>query len=155
MSVQLVIQQCESASLQLPDPDGHLLTISRGMVVYVCFMGSITEEIVKKSAKTTLSVKLSQSEETLKRVCVTFAGGDVMVIPQFTLGGKLKGNSVQYHGNVKKEEGEGYYKMFCDELRDVVEKEDGAKVVHGMYGARQVLSMVTNGPFTHSFKVPE
>lgn len=153
MSVRLVIQQCESATLQLPDSD--LLTISRGMVVYVCFMGSISEEIVKKAAKTALSVKLSNSEESSKRVSVTAAGGDVMIIPQFTLGGKLKGNSVQYHGNVKKEEGEGYYNMFCDELRDVVEKEEGAKVMNGMYGARQVLSMVTNGPFTHSLMVGE
>jgi len=37
---------------------------------------------------------------------------DVLVIPQATLGGKLKGKSVQYHGLVDKTLGEELFTMF-------------------------------------------
>ena len=68
----------------------------------------------------------------------------ILVIPQATLGGKVKGKQLQYHGNIKKDLGLEMYKIFCNEL-----KGSELKVEFGTYGNRQVLSMVTEGPFSH------
>ena len=94
--------------------------------------------------------------------------GDVLVVPQATLGAKLKGkgrgnNSLQYHGNVDKADGERLFAAFCAALKSLVEENDagevpesqgsqgsqGPRVVGGVYGARQRLTMDTDGPYTH------
>ena len=114
-------------------------------------------------------VKLSEREESegAKRVSVTETGGDILVIPQATLGqqrsfvttltthsvplgGKLKGSSVQYHQNIKAGEGETLYRQFCQGLS---EGGGGGEVRTGVYGARQRVNMQTNGPFSHVFDI--
>lgn len=66
------------------------------------------------------------------------------MIPQATLGGKVKGKQLQYHGNIKKDIGLEKYILFCSEL-----KSSDLKIEFGTYGNRQVLSVVTEGPFSH------
>lgn len=76
--------------------------------------------------------------------------GDILIVPQATLGGKLKGKSMQYHTNLSKTEGLEMYNKFISICKTVVE-ENKAKtnVKNGTYGNRQVLNVETNGPFTH------
>ncbi len=128
------------------------------MVVFVCFFRGADDESVKKAAVTvTQDLKLCEPDEpSNKRVSVAdLEGGSLLVVPQATLGAKLKGRgSLQYHGNVDKEEGQRLFELFCMELRVSVEEISTRGVVkNGMYGARQVLSMETNGPFTHVFEL--
>jgi len=147
MSVRLLVQQVIGARLVLPD--GKEIKIGKGLVVFVCFLKGVTEELVKKAAKVALGVKLSEAEEGEKRVDVVTNKGEVLVVPQATLGGKLKGSSLQYHNNVKPAEGEEMYKLFCKMLMEAREEEEFSMVKVGMFGARQVLSMETNGPYSH------
>ncbi len=144
--VRLVVQQCLSASLKLPDQSE--IAIDGGMVVFVCFKQGAEEEDATKAADTVCAVKLCEKEEGAKRVSAAEGAADVLVVPQATLGGKLKGRALQYHGNVAKEDGERLYEAFCQRLRS---REGLGKVESGVYGARQVLSSQTNGPFTHVF----
>ena len=62
----------------------------------------------------------------------------------------MKGNSVQYHNNVKPSEGQALYNLFCDEL---TKQSQGGEVKRGIWGARQVVSMDTNGPYSHMFDI--
>jgi len=162
MTVRLLIQQVKSAKLKLPTED--VIEISKGMVVFVCFLQGVTEEAVLKAAKTVRKVKLSEQDDNNdadkggKRVNINEVGGDILVIPQATLGGKLKGNSVQYHNNIKPSEGDPYYKLFCDTLSQKCDSDEvgsggGVIVRAGVWGARQVVSMETNGPFSHTFDI--
>ena len=68
---------------------------------------------------------------------------------QATLGGKLKGSAVQYHSNVAPEEGEQLYTEFCRQ----VEQAGAGPVSSGQFGARQVLNMETQGPYSHVFDI--
>ena len=167
MSVKILIQQVESARLKLPstgaddsNEESNVVTIANGMVVFVCFQQGVTEEKVTKAAQVVRKVKLSESPDTdtgsdSKRKTISQIHGDILVIPQATLGGKLKGSSIQYHNNIKPSEGEAYYKLFCDQLSQCQEPEgEGVGMVkNGVWGARQVLSMDTNGPYSHVFDV--
>ena len=138
----------------------------------------MSEECVLKAAKTVRKVKLSEQDEEGdgattggKRMNINDVGGDILIIPQVrgqlfkskgrkcftnmilqaTLGGKLKGNSVQYHNNIKPTEGDQYYRLFCDNLSQNC--DSGGSVQTGVWGARQVVSMETNGPFSHTFDI--
>lgn len=57
---------------------------------------------------------------------------------------------MQYHGNIKKEEGEKLYDEFIVACRNhFIPEAPLNKLSAGLYGARQDLSLVTNGPFSH------
>ena len=60
---------------------------------------------------TLLNVKLSETENG-KHVSVLDLPGNILIIPQATLGGRVKGRSMQYHSNSGKEEGLELYSQF-------------------------------------------
>jgi len=127
------------------------LSIARGTVVFICFNKEADDSSAVKASQTLLKVKLSEIDGESKRKTIKDAAANILVIPQATLGGKLKGSSLQYHGNIAPDEGLGLYNRFCEEL--LRELPDGSTLHRGTYGARQVLSMQTNGPYSHVFDV--
>lgn len=101
-------------------------------------------------------MKLSEREDG-KYVSVLDLPGSILVIPQATLGGKLKGRRMQYHANIEKEIGLELYSQFviqCEKqlAANVKCTEAGLVVKHGTYGNRQVLRVDTNGPYTHQIE---
>ncbi|NWU92236.1 DTD2 deacylase, partial [Upupa epops] len=127
--------------------------IQRGLVIYICFFKGADKDLVPKIVNTLLNVKLSENESG-EHVSVLDLPGNVLIIPQATLGGKPKGRKMQYHGNIEKELGLELYSQFvslCEKELAANDKcvEAGVLVKHGTYGNRQVLKMETNGPYTH------
>lgn len=125
------------------------------MVVFVCFLDTASEETVDKLTRHITSVRLSETEREgrERRVSICEAQADILIIPQATLGGRLKGKAMQYHNNVDKVIGEALYHKLCQAVRTAVEKVSSGNVKCGVYGARQILSMDTNGPYTHIIEV--
>ncbi|XP_078001108.1 D-aminoacyl-tRNA deacylase 2-like [Glandiceps talaboti] len=158
-NAKIIIQQCLSARLQVKPPadDGtpaEFAEVNRGIIIYLCFLKGASEDILEKMVKSVVNVKLSESESG-KTVSILELPGDVLIVPQATLGGKLKGKVMQYHSNIHKSPGMELYTSFVQQIQQTVEnngksKECSCQVKWGTYGNRQVLSMVTNGPFTHS-----
>ncbi|XP_066853347.1 D-aminoacyl-tRNA deacylase 2 isoform X2 [Anser cygnoides] len=129
------------------------LGIRRGLVIYICFFKGADEDLVPKIVNTLLNVKLSENESG-EYVSVLDLPGNVLIIPQATLGGKLKGRKMQYHANIEKEKGLELYSQFvtlCEKELAANAKcmEAGVLVKYGTYGNRQVLKLDTNGPYTH------
>ncbi|NWJ10469.1 DTD2 deacylase, partial [Crypturellus undulatus] len=127
--------------------------IQRGLVVYICFFKGADEDLVPKIVNTLLNVQLSENESG-KYVSVLDLPGSVLIVPQATLGGKLKGKRMQYHTNIEKEKGFELYSQFValfekEMAANAKCMEAGVLVKHGTYGNRQVLKLDTNGPFTH------
>ncbi|KAI6645866.1 D-tyrosyl-tRNA(Tyr) deacylase 2-like [Oopsacas minuta] len=159
-TVKLLIQQCISAKLQVKPPsadgiaDGEFVTIEKGIVAYVSFLKSATVESVTRAANITLNVKLSYDEATSKLQSALDTNGDVLIIPQACLGGKLKGKSFQYHNLMAKDDSHALYQVYIDQCKQIMAANSvKSSLQHGTYGNRQVLSVVTNGPFTHVIDV--
>jgi len=152
---RIVVQQCLQARLRFDTPD-PAVEIGRGVLIYTCFLQRATIESLDSIVKAVLNAKLSEDMESLEtpRQSLLHHKLDVLIIPQATLGGRLKGKGVQYHGLVSKQLGEDLYKYFAEKVKDAVESVgDGhGRVGKGIYGARQILSVETNGPFTHVFE---
>ncbi|KAK2506830.1 hypothetical protein MC885_005957, partial [Smutsia gigantea] len=96
------------------------------------------------SINTLLNVKLSETENG-KHVSILDLPGNILIIPQATLGGRVKGRNMQYHSNSGKEEGLELYSQFvtlCEEELAANSKcaEAGVVVEHGTYGSRQTVS---------------
>nr|DBA14097.1 TPA: hypothetical protein GDO54_005112 [Pyxicephalus adspersus] len=123
------------------------------MVIYLCFFKGATKDVIPKIVNSVVNVKLSESD-TGKRVSVIDLPGDVLIVPQATLGGKAKGRSMQYHANADKVLGMELFAQFISQCQQELEShpswvEAGAVLHHGTYGNRQVLQLDTNGPYTH------
>lgn len=155
---KVVVQQCLEAKLTIGADE--LVQTGRGIVVYISFLEGATEDDVLRTAKSVLSIRLCETGEAGEGgslVSVLDLPGNVLVVPQACLAGKRKGNCVQYHGLVSKEEGRALYYAFVTECRRLMSGsakcvESGSIVACGTYGARQRLSIETNGPFTHIFE---
>ncbi|XP_065542490.1 D-aminoacyl-tRNA deacylase 2 [Lathamus discolor] len=154
---RVLLQQCTFARLQVKPPEhgaeAEWVEIQRGLVIYICFFKGADEDLVPKIVHMLLSVKLSENESG-EYVSVLDLPGDVLIIPQATLGGKLKGKKMQYHANIEKEKGLELYSQFvtlCEKELSASTRcaEAGVRVKHGTYGNRQVLKLDTNGPYTH------
>ncbi|XP_076463495.1 D-aminoacyl-tRNA deacylase 2-like [Babylonia areolata] len=160
-TIRLVLQQCMSAQLMVQPPmEGahpQFVEIQRGLIIYVCFLRGATKAQVEKIAKMALSVRLSEGDNG-KLVSVFDLPGDILIIPQATLGGTLKGKVMQYHKNIAKEEGQQLYAEFVSIFQKVYERSEkcaaaGTVVRFGTYGNRQVFSCQTNGPYTHLIEI--
>uniref|UniRef100_A0A6B0UW10 D-aminoacyl-tRNA deacylase n=1 Tax=Ixodes ricinus TaxID=34613 RepID=A0A6B0UW10_IXORI len=152
MCCRVVVQQCLKARLAVAEDD--CVEIGRGIVLFVSFLENATRDDVLRTAKSVLNVKLCDSGEGAL-VSVLELPGDVLVVPQACLAGKRKGNRVQYHGLVSKDRGQEFYSIFVEQCQILMSERQwcggrGISAVRsGTYGDRQVLSMETNGPFTH------
>ncbi|CBY07928.1 unnamed protein product [Oikopleura dioica] len=156
MSAKLLVQNCISAKLavnwdQFKSGEAEKIeyvSIGEGLVVFVCFREGATEDILPKIASSILNGKLYQTDGKPKSV-ESDVEKSILIIPQATLGGKLKGKQVQYHGNISKLDGKKIFERFQDILKRE-SKETECKF--GKYGNRQVLQMDTVGPFSHIFE---
>lgn len=123
------------------------------MVVYVCFLKNATEETVDKLAEHLINARLFRSKTGRGCMSVCEVQGDILIVPQSTIGGKLKGKSFQYHLNIEKADGMPLYHKLCQQVRSSVEKIYGGNVKCGMYGTKELLTIESNGPFTHMIEV--
>ncbi|XP_061288329.1 D-aminoacyl-tRNA deacylase 2-like [Bos javanicus] len=152
-----LLQQCLHARLQVRPAEGDVeaewVEVQRGLVIYVCFFKGADKELLPKMVNTLLNVKLSETENG-KHVSILDLPGNILIIPQATLGGRVKGRSMQYHCNSGKEEGLELYSQFVNLCKKELAAnskcaEAGVVAKHGTYGNRQVLKLDTNGPYTH------
>ncbi|KAJ8022035.1 D-aminoacyl-tRNA deacylase 2 [Holothuria leucospilota] len=105
LKARIVMQQCISARLQVKpatnEEEAEHVEVKRGVLIYVCFLKQADISIVEKMAKTLLNVRLCPSGNG-KIVSILDLPGDVLIVPQSTLGGKAKGKMMQYHSNIAK-----------------------------------------------------
>ncbi|KAG3293567.1 DTD2-containing, partial [Ictidomys tridecemlineatus] len=119
------------------DAAAQWVEVQRGSVIYVCFFKGADKELLPKMVNTLLNVKFSETDNG-KHVSVLDLPGDILIIPQATLG----------------EEGLELHSLFvslCEKELAANSKctEAGVVVEHGTYGNRQVLKLDSHGPYTH------
>ncbi|KAF8276986.1 putative D-Tyr-tRNA(Tyr) deacylase [Trypanosoma cruzi] len=177
MTIRVVLQSIEKAAI-LVDNAERYVSVGRGVVIYVAFMGDTDDAALQQAITAIMNGRIFQrilqegspvtSVASLKDCC----DADILVVPQASLAGKLKGRSVQFHGLVDKSRGSLLYDRFCqllraarsidtssvdangvplDGLASTQEAENVGRVISGTYGNRQGLKMESEGPLTHFF----
>ncbi|KAI9136472.1 putative D-tyrosyl-tRNA deacylase 2 [Paraphysoderma sedebokerense] len=168
--VKCILQQCKSATLDISETES--VRIGCGTIIYVTFLKGATQDLVKKVASTLVSISIVPQHSlerpiSNKPTSILHSNSSVLIIPQASLGAKLKGKSLQYHSNVDKSIGEDLYALFTTEISRIVtdhhddkgmrctqnnsedaKGEKEVKVRWGTYGFQQRLRMESNGPFS-------
>lgn len=140
--MRAVVQRVRDASVTV---DGAVTgKIGYGLLIYLGVVDSDSDDVCRKMAAKISKMRLFRDSEDKMNLSVSDAGGDILVVSQFTLYANLhKGNRPSFDGAGKPDHAERMYELFMQELRNL-----GFNVQHGMFGAHMHVCYENDGPVT-------
>jgi D-aminoacyl-tRNA deacylase len=141
--MRVVLQRVTEAGVEI---DSRTVgRIGRGYLLLVGFRGSDEEEVVRWMAGKVLGLRLFGDEVGRMNLDLAEAGGDVLVVSQFTLyGDASRGRRPSFVEAAAPAIAIPLYDRFVELLRDAAPH----RVETGEFGAMMKVSLVNDGPVT-------
>ena len=119
--------------------------IEKGLLVLVGIEDADTEEDIQWLCKKIVGLRVFDDEQGVMNKNIQDAGGDILVISQFTLfASAKKGNRPSYIRAAKPDISIPLYEQFCNELGIALGKPVGT----GEFGADMKVELLNDGPVT-------
>lgn len=139
--MRAVIQKVLKASVTSENQSN--VSISQGLVAFLCIMKEDTEETAKKLADRILHLRLFDQEKRWQS-SIQEMHGQILIISNFTLSADcLHGRRPDFSGAAPPSEALSLYRYFGNYL-----KQKYADVHFGVFGAHMEISLVNDGPVT-------
>lgn len=141
--MRTVIQRVGHASVTI---NGTVKSaIEKGLLVLVGIEDADTEEDIQWLCKKIVGLRVFDDEQGVMNKNIQDAGGDILVISQFTLfASTKKGNRPSYIRAAKPDISIPLYEQFCEELGIALGKPVGT----GEFGADMKVELLNDGPVT-------
>ena len=141
--MRTVIQRVSHASVTI---NGTVKSaIEKGLLVLVGIEDADTEEDIQWLCKKIVGLRVFDDEQGVMNKNIQDAGGDILVISQFTLfASTKKGNRPSYIRAAKPDISIPLYEQFCNELSIAL----GKPVSTGEFGADMKVELLNDGPVT-------
>ena len=141
--MRTVIQRVSHASVTI---NGTVKSaIKKGLLVLVGIEDTDTEEDIQWLCKKIVGLRVFDDENGVMNKNIVDAGGDILVISQFTLfASTKKGNRPSYIRAAKPDISIPLYEQFCEELSIALGKPVGT----GEFGADMKVELLNDGPVT-------
>ena len=141
--MRVVIQRVRNASVTI---DGHCKSaIREGMMILAGIEDTDGQEDIDWLCKKIVNLRIFDDESGVMNKSILDAGGDILVISQFTLHASTKkGNRPSYIKAAKPEISIPLYEQFCKDLSCALGKEVGT----GEFGADMKVEFLNDGPVT-------
>ena len=141
--MRVVIQRTAHASVPI---NGHCkAAIGQGMMILVGIEEADGQEDIDWLCKKIVNLRIFDDENGVMNRSILDAGGDILVISQFTLHASTKkGNRPSYIRAAKPEISIPLYERFCQDLSAALGKEIGT----GEFGADMKVELLNDGPVT-------
>ena len=141
--MRTVIQRVRHASVTI---NGVVKSaIGGGLLVRVGVEDADTEEDIQWLCKKIVGLRVFDDENGVMNKNIVDAGGDILVISQFTLfASTKKGNRPSYIRAAKPDISIPLYEQFCEELSIALGKPVGT----GEFGADMKVELLNDGPVT-------
>uniref|UniRef100_H3BXW8 D-aminoacyl-tRNA deacylase n=1 Tax=Tetraodon nigroviridis TaxID=99883 RepID=H3BXW8_TETNG len=158
LAARTVLQQCLHARLQVRPAGEHseaeFVQMDRGTVLYICFFKGATDDILPKMGTPVHQVQPSQQGPERHGDALQLGPEPELRKQEPEQDGRVRGREPDQHAPECLEEPTfvHYNTLILPSLnlsRRAEAAKAGPTVRHGTYGNRQVLSLDTNGPFTH------
>lgn len=140
--MRAVIQRVRETTLKV---DGKLIAhIPSGLAVYLGIAPSDTESDAAAMAKKIAALRIFEDAQGKMNLSIRDAGGEVLLISQFTLYGDCThGNRPSFIGAARPEHAKPMYERVAQLLR-----EEGLAVQTGVFGADMKIEQFNDGPVT-------
>ena len=141
--MRVVIQRVSKASVTI---NGICKSaIQQGFMILVGIEDTDNQEDIDWLCKKIVNLRVFDEENGVMNISILDAGGDILVISQFTLHASTKkGNRPSYIRAAKPEISVPLYNTFCSELSIALGKE----VKTGEFGADMKVELLNDGPVT-------
>ena len=140
--MRAVVQRVRSAAVHVADEE--IARIGRGLVVLLGVAADDRPEDGERLAAKIVALRIFDDERGKLGQTVLEAGGEVLVIPQFTLYGDIRhGRRPDFAHAAPPELGRRLFEAFCGVLRGA-----DAKVSLGVFGAAMRVLIEGDGPVT-------
>ena len=141
--MRTVIQRVSHASVTI---NGTVKSaIEKGLLVLVGIEDTDTEEDIQWLCQKIVGLRVFDDEQGVMNKNIQDAGGDILVISQFTLfASTKKGNRPSYIRAAKPDISIPLYEQFCNELGIALGKPVGT----GEFGADMKVELLNDGPVT-------
>jgi len=140
--MRALVQRVTEARVRI---DGRVAgEIAIGLCVLVGVTHDDDEAVARKLAQKVWNLRVFPDGEGVMNVPVAEAGGEVLVVSQFTLYGNTeRGRRPSWVEAARPEHAEPLVRVFCDALRAL-----GATVATGEFGTHMYVELVNDGPVT-------
>lgn len=141
--MKAVIQRVSHASVKV---NGNIKSaITGGLLVLVGIEDADTTEDIEWLSSKIINLRIFDDEQKVPNISVKDAGGDILLISQFTLQASTKkGNRPSYIKASKPEFAIPMYEKFIAQL----EKDLGKTIGTGQFGADMKVELLNDGPIT-------
>jgi D-tyrosyl-tRNA(Tyr) deacylase len=118
--------------------------IGSGLVVLLGIAGDDSLETAERLAGKVARLRIFENDEGRFDRSLPGAGGEALVVSQFTLiADTRKGNRPSFTNAARPEVAQPLYELFCLAL-----EREGIRVARGVFGARMEVALVNDGPVT-------
>jgi D-tyrosyl-tRNA(Tyr) deacylase len=140
--VRAVVQRVKEAKVKV---GGHTVSeIGRGLLVFIGVCKDDAEEDADYLLGKVAGLRIFEDEAGKLNHCITDAGGELMVVSQFTLfGDARKGRRPSFTEAAKGDKACALYDYFVFKAKDL-----GLSVGEGRFGETMEVSLVNDGPVT-------
>lgn len=141
--MRVVIQRVGEASVSI---GGRVKSqIQRGMLILLGIEDADTQEDIEWLCRKVIGLRIFDDAEGVMNRNILDAGGDIIVVSQFTLmASTKKGNRPSYIRAARPETAIPLYEAFCQHLSTLLGKPVGT----GEFGADMLVSLLNDGPVT-------
>lgn len=138
--MKLVVQRVTHASVEV---DGEITgKIDEGLMALVGFGENDTEKEADYLARKLAKLRVFPDEEGKMNKSVLDINGKLLLVPQFTLYGKVKKYRPSFHRALAPDRATELFDYFTEKCRGYVEVETG------VFGAFMKVDLLNNGPVT-------
>jgi len=145
--MRVLLQRVSRASVSVGQ--NIISSISKGVLVFVAFCDEDNEEDLIWSIKKIINLRVFDDEKKKMNYSLLDQNGEVLIVSQFTLFGKIKkGNRPSWNQAASSEKGEYLYNKFIKEFKLLYNSK---KIRTGVFGASMKIALNNNGPVTIFF----
>ena len=141
--MRVVIQRVKEASVSI---EGHIKSqIESGLLILLGIEEADNKEDIDWLCRKIVGLRVFDDEQGVMNLNIEDAGGDIIVVSQFTLfASTKKGNRPSYIRAARPETAIPLYESFVKTLSEALKKTVGT----GEFGANMQVSLVNDGPVT-------
>ncbi len=140
--MRAVVQRVGHAGVKV---DGDTVgSIEKGLLVFLGVGEGDTDKDLRYIADKTVGLRIFPDEDGKMNLSVKDAGGEVLVVSQFTLYGDCrKGKRPSFTSSMEPAGAEKMYGQFIEYIESC-----GIKTAHGSFGADMKVELLNDGPVT-------
>ena len=137
--MKIVVQRVKRASCTV---DGALISqIGHGLLAFVGVAAEDTEEDLRRGSAKLAGLRIFENQEGKLALSASDVGGEVMIISNFTLLGRVRrGFRPDCTHAARPEQARPMYDAFCDAVAEVL------PVARGVFGADMQIDAALDGP---------